>query len=98
MFDRIARRYDLVAQTWTFQQEVVFADRAHAPRTIDDLAGVRVAVSPGTLTFTLLGELDPSRRPVMVFPSRVTARTTRTLTSGAFTRRSCFIAFHSGRW
>jgi PAS domain S-box-containing protein len=61
-----ARRYDLVAQTWTFQQEVVFADRAHAPRTIDDLAGVRVAVTPGTLTFTLLGELDPSRRPVMV--------------------------------
>jgi len=61
-----ARRYDLVAQTWTFQQEVVFADRAHAPRTVDDLAGVRVAVSPGTLTFTLLGELDPSRRPQMV--------------------------------
>jgi polar amino acid transport system substrate-binding protein len=61
-----ARRYDLVAQTWTFQQEVVFADHAHAPRTVDDLAGVRVAVSPGTLTFTLLGELDPSRRPEMV--------------------------------
>ena len=61
-----AHRYDLVAQTWTFQQEVVFADRARAPRTIDDLAGIRVAVAPGTLTFTLLGELDPGRRPEMV--------------------------------
>ncbi len=61
-----ARRYDLVAQTWTFQQEVAFADHAHAPRTIEELAGVRVAVSPGTLTFTLLTELDASRRPEMV--------------------------------
>src|SRR5438552_6001762 len=52
-----ARRHDLVAQTWTFQQEVVFADHGHAPRTIEELAGVRIAVSPGTLTFTLLTEL-----------------------------------------
>ena len=61
-----AQRYDLVAQTWTFQQEIVFADASRAPRTIDDLAGLRVAVAPGTLTFSLLGEIDPRRRPEIV--------------------------------
>jgi PAS domain S-box-containing protein len=61
-----ARRYDLVAQTWTFQQVIMFPDAARAPRTLDELRGVRVAVAPGTLTFTLLGELDPQRRPEMV--------------------------------
>src|SRR5205814_9931864 len=61
-----ARRYDLVAQTWTFQQEVVFADRARPARTPAELAGERVAVTPGTLTFTLLGELPPAQRPQLV--------------------------------
>jgi PAS domain S-box-containing protein len=64
--DARARRYDLVAQTWTFQQEVVFAGGGAAPRTLADLAGVRVAVAPGTLTETLLSELDAARRPEMV--------------------------------
>jgi len=76
-----ARRYDLVAQTWTFQQEIVFADRARAPRTLDELAGVRVAVSPGTLTFTLLGELDPRRRPEMV-PADNLAEALRAMRAG----------------
>jgi len=66
MTEERARRYDLVAQTWTFQQEVVFADRAHAPRRLEDLAGRRIAVAPGTLTHTLLTELDPGRRPELV--------------------------------
>jgi PAS domain S-box-containing protein len=61
-----SRRYDLVAQTWTFQQEVLFADRAQAARGPDDLGGRRVAVVPGTLTDTLLEELEPSRRPQLV--------------------------------
>jgi len=61
-----ARRYDLVAQTWTFQQEVVFPDRVRAPRKVSDLAGLRIAAAPGTLTHTLLTELDPSWRPEIV--------------------------------
>ncbi len=61
-----SRRYDLVAQTWTFQQEIVFADRERAPRRLADLGGMRVAVSPGTLTFNLLTELDARERPDLV--------------------------------
>jgi PAS domain S-box-containing protein len=64
--DERARRYDLVAQTWTFQQEVVFPTGAVSPQTTADLAGLRIAVAPGTLTFTLLSELDPRHRPEMV--------------------------------
>ncbi|HET6898309.1 MAG TPA: response regulator, partial [Vicinamibacteria bacterium] len=47
-------------------QEIVFLDGARAPRTLDDLGGLRVAVAPGTLTFTLLGEIAPPRRPEIV--------------------------------
>jgi PAS domain S-box-containing protein len=61
-----ARRYDLVAQTWTFQQEIAFPDRGRAPRTLRELAGTRVAVATGTLTFTLLNEMDPAVRPDLV--------------------------------
>ena len=61
-----ARRYDLVAQTWTFQQEIGFPDKARAPRSLAELRGHRVAVSPGTLTYVLLGELPPAERPELV--------------------------------
>jgi PAS domain S-box-containing protein len=63
--DERARRYDLVAQTWTFQQEVVFPGGA-ATRTLRDLRGLRIAVAPETLTFTLLSDMSKELRPQLV--------------------------------
>jgi signal transduction histidine kinase len=62
-----AQRYDLLAQTWTLEQVLLFLPgRADHPRSLDQLASESVAVERRALLHDMLLSLPELRRPVLI--------------------------------
>jgi PAS domain S-box-containing protein len=76
--DDRARRYDLLTQTWTFQQEIAVRAAPDAPRRLEDLAGRTIGVEAGTVSEGILADL-PAERRVVVVPMRSIAEVLRAM-------------------
>lgn len=75
-----SRRYDLLTQTWTFQQQIAVRAGPNAPRRLDDLVGRRVAVEAGTVSEAILADLPSSR--VVIVPVRTIVQVVRAMEEG----------------
>jgi PAS domain S-box-containing protein len=73
--DRRAQRYELLWQTWTLHQSLVFrAGRKSYPSGFDDLARETVAVEERSLLAELLRQLPERERPAIIpVPSQLEA-------------------------